>query len=218
MIPPKHCMRKVCIFCVQKRWLSRGARVVADLTSTEATSKEERGQWAGDWRAYELGHESLGAVQLFQELVEAEVQGPKAAPSNAKDLSCRAVHPPGTSSGRQREAGAPPGCTRTWWVQLNAPVVQAFIEARGESLRGFMAAADGPVVRVEARHVHWAVAGLGEDAEEQGSQRVILLLSTFPRDFLRPEQEEAVIRVAQIAVFGQSGRDSDFWHRSCRSG
>ena len=41
--------------------------------------------------------------------------------------------------------------------------------------------------------------------DEQGST---LLTFAFARDFLRPEQDEAVVRVAQVSVAGQSERNS----------
>ena len=46
-------------------------------------------------------------------------------------------------------------------VQLEAPVVQASPQDFEEDLPDLVGTADGPVVKVESRHVHWAVDGFG---------------------------------------------------------
>ena len=48
--------------------------MVADLTPAKAKAKDDEG---GGWglEADELGHESLGAVQCFLKIAEAEVRG-----------------------------------------------------------------------------------------------------------------------------------------------
>ena len=57
--------------------------MVTDPAPFEADAKEDKGS---GWRlqADELGHESLGAVQLFSEFTGHKRGGPKAAPRRAK--------------------------------------------------------------------------------------------------------------------------------------
>ena len=51
--------------------------------------------------------------------------------------------------------------------------------------------------------LRWACGGQGRKAKAQGGRPVELSLA---RDSLQPEQDEAVVRVAQVAAPGQYGR------------
>ena len=90
---------------------------------------------------------------------------------------------------------------RTW--KGSAPVVQAFLEAFEESLRGFVEGCRWLPL------VHDLPRWLRESQERRaGVPRSLLLYSPFAWDFLWSEQNAAVARVHQITVPGQSRCDS----------
>ena len=114
------------------------------------------------------------------------------------------------------------GCTRTSIVRWR-PCRPGL--SGSESLGGrpscLVSAADGAVVQVEGRHAHWTSDCLGVcptfwdcamEAEckkkKQGSQRVFLLNSLSSGDFPLADQDETVVRAAQVAVSCHARCDS----------
>ena len=83
-------------------------------------------------------------------------------------------------------------------VELDAPVVQAFLGTFEEGLPGLVGTADGPVVKVEGRHVHGAVVGfslcpafrdgLVELRAKSRGPRVALLYSRLLNSLARTRQ------------------------------
>ena len=76
IIPPRHFLREACIVCAQRREAvgeaSSRPSVAAVLAPAEAKTEKDKGSgWSLE--AGKLGHESLGAPQLFLEFAEAEV-------------------------------------------------------------------------------------------------------------------------------------------------
>ena len=122
--PPRHFMREVYMFSVQRRELSGGI-VRAWLIQAKAQSKEKRAVIL-DWRrmASRPGPASLGNCE------DRSLGGPKATPSSATHLSCRTIHSTGASSGWAEGGRGFAGVYSHFeGVQLEDPVVQAFREA-----------------------------------------------------------------------------------------
>ena len=122
--------------------------VVADL---EATEDEGSGQGP---ETDELGREFLCPVPLVQELSEAQVGRTE---RGAQMCEACAVSNRQVSGGRQ---GLGWDALALGGVQFKASVIQATRDCEA-GLCGLARAANGPVVKAEGRHVHWAIDGLG---------------------------------------------------------
>ena len=140
---------------------------------------------AGELEVDELGHDSLGTVQLFLTFDEAEVQV-KAAPRRAPILR------------EPRADGSPGGqlVARMYSIFVGSSLKplssQSSLEASDEALNGLMGDSDCSTVEDESCPVQGA-AGLSlrwsicdgpvkAKGEEQWAQRVVLMYSPFARD------------------------------------
>ena len=145
MIPPRQFLREVCVVFTHKRRLFGGiVRVVADLTPTNAKSKKNEGDVRGlSWPM------SVSAPSNFTKSSRRQKSGGlKAAPSSAKHVSWRTVHPSGASLGKTEGSKGLAGMySHLGGFQLKAPIVQAFRKAWEEGLRGLVGTANGRIVK-----------------------------------------------------------------------
>ena len=200
MVPPRQFLREIYIFLGEEEAVRRHrAGMVAGLAPAE------RG---GGCRleADELGHESLGTIPLLPEYAEAEVWGPKAAPTRAKHVSCRTFQP-ASASGKwtHRRRGLAGMHSHFVGVQLEVSVVRSSLKACERGLCGLVVPAKHPVVEEESFHVsELLVASTCVRPSEmppsrpragRWSRSVLTLLGSGSS--LCAEQDKTVVRVAR---------------------
>ena len=128
-------------------------RVVADLAQADAKAKENEGGGLG-LETDELSHEFLrGSSLCCTSLRRQKSGGGRRLRFAVRSISRVELSvSPGPPAGRGRQA-LRRDVLALVWVQLKAPVVQAFFEACEEGLRGFVRTANGSIVKVERSRV-----------------------------------------------------------------